>query len=52
MKAYIVISLIASALSWFLCKKDPDLVFPILFVLFFIMPTVAESCGVLKKVEL
>ncbi|CAL9957431.1 hypothetical protein VPHK250G1_0025 [Vibrio phage K250 g1] len=52
MKAYIAISLLSSALTWFVCKSDPDLAFPVMFIMCFIMPGIAESCGVLKKVKL
>lgn len=49
MKAYSVICVLASALTWFLTKSDSDLSFPIVLALCFIMPIVAESCGVMKK---
>lgn len=49
MKAYLVLSVFASALVWFISKHDVDLSFGAVFVLCLIMPVVAESCGVMKK---
>jgi hypothetical protein len=49
MKAYLVISVLASALTWFLSKSDADLSFGAVFVLCLIMPIIADSCGVMKK---
>lgn len=51
MKAYLVISALASALTWFLSGVDKDLSFGAVFVLCLIMPMIAESCGVLNKTK-